>query len=282
MGQPVNISNSKEHPGNVTIIGSGSTNTAKVNSENSLFTTDMLLEAARGNVSGIKMYSIPGRKNALSSTVLDDITQIPSTTVVPTPGGIQLEAVSDGDDTSGGVGALTIDLHYLDTAGAEQVETITMNGVTPVNTVATDIDFVQWAHTKTVGSSGVADGNISIRNTAGTVTYEYIAAGGNQSLSAKYKIPTGKKGYIVGWHCSGITKRIDFRLRATVERFDRSLISDVFLFQDSVVLQDAASGWIPFEVPLQCAAGSIVKISGISDAAGGDAGAAFSIVVIDD
>jgi len=254
----------------------------RVNNEDALSTTDFLFEAARGSVQGVKMYSLPGRKNAISSTVLDDLTQIPGTTVVPEPGGIQLQLVSSSaSDTAAGTGIRTVDLHYLDSNGLEQVEEITLNGVAPVNTVATDIDYVQWVHAKTVGTGGVAAGNISVQSVGGATTYEYVTAGGNQSLSAKYKVPSDKTGFIVGWQASGITKNIDLRLRATVERFDRSLVPGVFLFQDILVLNDATSGWIPFMVPLKMPAGAVVKISAISSAAGGDAAGQFDIVLID-
>jgi len=255
----------------------------KVNDESALSVTSFLFEVARGNITGIKMFSIPGRKDGLSSAVLDDLTQIPATTVVPEPGGIQLQlSSSSANDTSAGTGVQTLDVHYLDTSGVEQQETIIMNGVTPVNTVATDIDFIQWIHTKTVGAGGVAAGNISAEDTGGAVVYEYLAAGGNQSLSAKYKVPTAKTGYVVGWQASGMTKRIDLRLRATVERFDRTIIPGVFLFQDVVVLNDTSSGWIPFMVPLKMPAGAIIKLSAISSAAGGDGGGQFDIMIVDD
>ena len=241
-----------------------------------------LLEVAKGNVAGHRLFVIPGRKNSVSATVLDDITQIPSTTVVPNPGGIQMEVVSSSaSDVSGGAGVDTVDLHYLDTSGVEQEETITMSGQTPVNTVATDIDKVQWMHTMTLDGATVAAGNISLRDTAGAVTYEYIAAGGNQSLSGRFHIPTAKKGYIVGWKCSAITKQIDFRLRATCERFDRSLLPGVFLFQDTEVLNNAPSGWIPIPFS-QVPATATIKISGISAASGGNAGASFTVLVVDD
>ena len=256
---------------------------AKVNNEAALSVTDFLFEAARGSIPGIKMFSIPGRKDSLSTSALDDLTQIPGTIVSPEPGGIQLEVVSSStSDTSAGTGIQTLDLHYLDTSGAEQTELITLDGTTPVNTVATDIDFVQWCHAKTVGTAGVAVGNISILDTTGTTTYEYISAGGNQSLSARYKVPTGKTGYVVGWQASGITKKIDLRLRATVERFDRSLIPGVFLFQDILVLNDTASGYIPFALPLKMPAGAVVKMSAVSAAAGGDAAGQFDIVLVED
>lgn len=255
----------------------------KVSDEDALSTTNFLFEVARGNVPGIKMYSVPGRKDGLSSAALDDLTQIPGTVVVPEPGGIQLRFTSSSAaDSSAGTGIQTADLHYLDTSGNEQEETVIMNGAGGINTVATNIDFVQWIHAKSVGSGGVAAGNISVTDTAGAITYEYLAAGGNQSLSAKYKVPNNKTGYVVGWQSSGITKKIDIRLRATVERFDRTLIPGVFLFQDVVVLNDTTSGWIPFMVPLKMPSGAVIKLSGISSAAGGDGAGQFDIMIVDD
>lgn len=261
----------------------GAETEVRTTKEGALSVSDFLFEVARGNISGMKMYSIPGRKNSISSTVLDDLTQIPGTTVVPVPGGIQLEAVSDNvNDTSAGTGARTLEVHYLDTSGEEQSETIVLDGTTPVDTVAEDIDYVQWMHTKTVGDNTVAAGNISLRDTSGVTTYEYIEAGGNQSLSARFMVPSGKTGYITGWQSSSVVKRVDIRLRATVERFDRTIVPGVFLFQDNVVLNDAVSGWLPFDVWLKVPAGGEVKISGISAAAGGDAGGKFNILLIDD
>lgn len=245
---------------------------------------DPWLEIARGNVPGQKVYSIPGRKDGVSQTLLDDITQVPGTTVIPDPGGIQMEVVStSANDTAGGTGANSIEVHYLDDSGIEQNETVPTGGLTPVNTVAINLDKIQWMHTKTVGSIAgkVAAGNISLRDTGGVTTYEYIAAGGNQSLSCRYHIPAGKTGFILGWIATAIEKQIDFRLRATVERFDRSLLPGIFLFQDSVVLQNAPSGWRPFLVPQEIPAGATIKGSGLSTAAGGNGSVSFDILLID-
>lgn len=247
--------------------------------------TDWLVEVARGRVEGAKVYVIVGRKDEISSTVLDDISQIPSTTVIPDPGGTQLEVVSSSGDDDGspvGSGIRTLDLHYLDTPGDEQEETITMNGVTAVTTVATDISDIQWMHAKTVGAGGVAAGNIALRTVGGAgIDYEYISAGGDQSLGCHYHVPNGKIGYLLGWHCTAITKQIDFRLRATVERFDRTLLPGVFLFQDVMVLNDGSSPWVDLRGQGPLPAGATIKVSGLSAAAGGNAGAMFKILLID-
>ncbi len=245
-----------------------------------MFTAQRARLLAPGNCT----RTIPGRKFGISNGALDDLTEIPGVLIAPEPGGIQLEVVStDAADGVGGTGIQTLELYYLDSNGVETEEVITMNGLTPVNTTALDIDFVQWIHSAVVGSGGVAAGNISVRNTAGDTTYEYLVAGGNQSLSGRYKVPAGHTGYVTGWQCSGFTQRIDLRLRATVERISRALLPGIFLFQDIIVLKDAASGWRPFFVPLRMPAGTVVKMSGLSAAnVDGDGAGSFDITVVPD
>lgn len=241
--------------------------------------TDFNAEIALGDVVGQKIFIIPGRKNSISNTVLDDLSQIPSTTAIPDPGGIQLELISSSaSDTSAGIGARTVHIQYLDTSGDEQDETVTMNGTTAVITTATDIDKIQWIHVVTVGSNTSTVGNISLQTVGSGTVYEYIVAGGNQSLSGRFTIPTGKTGILMGWHASGITKRIDVRLRATVDRFDRTSQS-AFNFQDVLVLDSETSPWIPLDQKIP--EGATIKISAISNAAGGDAGGMFKIKLID-
>ncbi len=244
-----------------------------------------LLEVAKGNIPGHKVFAIAGRKDNIDNSVLDDISQVPGTTIVPNPGGIQMEIVSSSpNDTAAGTGAQQVMIHYLDPDGIEQQEIVDTNGVTPVNTIAVDIDRIQWIHVNRLGAGAneTAQGNIDLRDTAGVTVFERIAAVGNQSLNAHYHVPANKTGFILGWQVSALSFAVDFRLRATVMRFDRALLAGIFLFQDAIVIDVGASGWIPFEVPLRCPAESEVKISGLSTAAGGDGGAQFSILLIDD
>lgn len=264
---------------------SGVLTDVKVNIEQALLSADFMFEVARGNIAGWKMYSIPGKKDSLSATVLDDLTEIPSTVIVPSPGGIQLEVISTNvNDAAAGTGAQSIEIHYLDTNNNEQSETVVTNGTTAVVTSAEDIDFVQWMHAKTLGgnANGVALGNISLQGVSGGTVYEYIAANGNQSLSGRYKVPAAKVGYVVGWIASGITKKIDIRLRATVERYDRALLPGIFLFQDTMVLNNAPGPYRPFKIPKKMPALAQIKMSAISIPTGGDGAGGFDIVIIDD
>ena len=153
---------------------------------------DFYLEIQRGNILGMKIYTIPGRSDGVSQTALEDITQIPGVTVLPRPGGIQLEIIStSANDDVGGSGVQSVDIHYLDPAGVEQEETCPTNGLVAQLTVKSDFADIQWMHTRAIGTvGGVAAGNISLRGVGGGTVFEYIKAGGNQSLTCRYVVPT--------------------------------------------------------------------------------------------
>ena len=128
-------------------------------------TTEFLIEVGKGNVPGHTCITVPGNKQAdVSISGFGDISEVPSVLVLPNPGGIQLEIVSDNaNDTSAGSGVQSVDIHYLDeTTGLGNSEIVILNGLTPVNTVDTNIGNIQWMHAQTVGSGGVPAGNISL------------------------------------------------------------------------------------------------------------------------
>lgn len=245
--------------------------------------TDFYLRIAKGEMSGFKNYNIFGYKQGISTTVLDDVSQIPATTVIPTPDGIQLRAVSSSanDIAVTGSGIRTLELYFLDTNYNMQSETITMNGLTPVNTVATNIQRVLWIHTYTAGAGGVAAGNISLTNIAGTVTYEYIVAGGNRSLSSHFTVPDGKTGFILGWQSSSVKQDMSIRLRATVHFHNRTLLlPGVFIFHNVMTLKDS-SLYDPMKPPLSFPAHCDIKVSALAGTANGDCEAGFSILLVD-
>lgn len=148
---------------------------------------------------------------------------------VPPTTPIQMRIVSSSandDGSPAGTGAQTVDIHYLDDTYTEQHERLTLNGVTPVNTVATNIIRVNDLHVMTAGSGGVAAGNISLQNIAGTVTYKYIPAGINQDRTSFYTVPAGKIFYLTTWRIgtgSGAgSHMVQFLLRATITKGTRN------------------------------------------------------------
>lgn len=221
-------------------------------------------------------------KRGISTSVLDDLTEIPSTTVIPYPNGIQLRAVSSSaNDSSSGTGVRTLMLEYLDSNYLYVEEIIVLNGVTPVNSVATNIQRITCLHSHTVGSAGTAVGNISLTNIAGSVTYDYITAGGNQSLTGHFTVPDDRIGFITGWQGTSTKQAVSLRLRATRDRCTGERLPGVFIFQDIVNLKDAASGQLCFASYLKCAPRTDIKLSAIStDASSADASASFSIILV--
>lgn len=245
---------------------------------------DLYLKIAKGEISEYDYYEIFGFRTNVPTGSLQDICQIPGISVIPYPNGIQCRIVSSSvNDAAAGTGIRTLEIAYLDTNYNMQVENITMNGTTPVNTVATNIQRIWWIHAITVGSDGVAAGNISLQNTAGTVTYEYIAAGENRSLTSHFTIPNNTTGYVLGWQASSVLAAGAIRLRATSHYHNRvlTLSPNVFIFHGSLVLNNS-SQYKPFMIPAKFPARTDIKISSIMAAATNYVSGGFEILLIAD
>lgn len=109
---------------------------------------------------------------------------------------------SDANDTSAGTGARTVQIYGLDGSFNEQTETVTLNGVTAVNTANTYIRLNE-AVVRTAGSGGVNAGTITIRQNVTTANvFGIIQIGNNNTLNCVYTIPAGKKAYLTSWGAS--------------------------------------------------------------------------------
>lgn len=221
------------------------------------------------NGKSAKLYHIMGSRSLgwSSTTVLGDVCEYLDTSqaLMNTPTSQQLYMVStSASDTAAGTGAQTVRVVYLNDAGMETVATYTLNGTTPV-AVMSDATFIQWMEVASVGSGEVSAGNITISSTNGAATvattFEYIKAGGNRSLSGRYKIPSDCIGHLVHWDSAAISTSMDTRIRATVFADDNSL-SSVYHFIDRVFLASGQNSAQQLEyrtVP----AGSVIKVSAV-------------------
>lgn len=98
-------------------------------------------------------------------------------------------------DTAAGSGARTLKItYYDDTLAGPFTETLTLNGVTPVNTVGTNICFIERMDVLTGGSFGGNIGILSLKAApaGGGVTLGTIAAGDNQTLWCHHYVAAGK------------------------------------------------------------------------------------------
>lgn len=200
---------------------------------------------------GKTLYSfnlMGARTSWVDTTSLQDIGEFLGGSVLffPEPTGAQsFEVVSSStSDTSAGTGTRTVHIHYLDNNWLPQNTTATLNGTTPVAVAAlTNCQAINWMHSATVGSGGVAAGNILLRIASAGATHEQITAGGNMSLSARYTVPDGFYGVIHTGRSVGLgtAHTLNSMLRATCERDTRDLISGVYLFQDKLFTNDVAT-----------------------------------------
>lgn len=245
---------------------------------------DFYLRIAKGEIAGFDYYEVFGLRINTPTGSLQDVCQIPGgISTIPYPNGIQCRIVSSSvNDAAAGTGVRTVEIAYLDTNYDMQIEDIIMNGTTAVNTVATNIQRIWWIHTLTAGSGGVAAGNISLQNTTGTVTYEYISANGNRSLTSHFTVPDDKTGYIFGWTASSILAGASMRIRSTSHYHNRTLALSpgIFIFHGHTVLNNA-SIYIPFRIPQKFPARTDIKISALMDGATNYVSGGFEILLID-
>lgn len=236
------------------------------------------------------MYAIGERTSVQIVAQGSDVWHGTDTSVtIPPSGGEQMQLVcANASDTSDGTGIREVEIHYLDSAGVQQSETLATSGTTVVDTIATDMRFIQDIHASKVGSNGVAVGDIHIqsKNIGGNPRYNMILAGGNMSLTINKMIPAGKTLYITHWDASAGGKQpVTIRLRSTDhhgELFGGNGSEPVFLFKDTVNLENSSfvRRWVEeewFPIPEF----SIVKISIWTSQAGADVAAGWTGVLID-
>lgn len=103
-------------------------------------------------------------------------------------------------DAAAGTGARTVQITYYDQTGAGPfAETVTLNGMTAVNTVATNICFIEHLEVLTAGTARANQGIITLHTAiAGVGVLGTIAAGNNQTFWAHHYVALGKTANITG------------------------------------------------------------------------------------
>ena len=110
-------------------------------------------------------------------------------------------ASASANDTSAGTGARTVKITYLDQNGlGPYTETLTLNGTTGVNTVATNICYIEQIEVLTAGSGGNNAGILTLYSAInkGGVVIGTINATDNQTFWCHHYVPSGKICNITG------------------------------------------------------------------------------------
>lgn len=185
----------------------GIVNTTPVNDTdlvNKKYVDDMVkdynLEVIEGNVEGHSMVSINGHNDTATTTrvtVSPQLTtaDIDQSVIHATPATVKVASTSDADNGSTTTGLLTLLLVGLDTAGAAQSETITLDGQTEITSTKT-YSAIQGFRGLTWGSGNTSAGHIYVGS--GTFVSGVPAvimfsaeAAHNKGLTSYYTVPAG-------------------------------------------------------------------------------------------
>jgi len=220
---------------------------------------DYTLEVRRGNVPGHSMVGIRGHNEALGTTrvtvaptlVSNDLDQ---SAIDTTPAVVSVASTDANDIDTTGTGLRSLTLYGLDASGAEQNETILMNGQTAVVSSNTYSAITGWEQL-TTGSGNENAGTIWVGTgtfTAGVPAVRLFsgAIGHNNGLSAYYVVPAANKFYpqlIIG-NVATASKDVEFFLEYSndgstwIVQGVFGLVSGATIVSELIALEAAIAG----------------------------------------
>ena len=181
---------------------------------------------------------------------------------------VKAYAGNDATSALAGPGIHQVTIFYLDASFVEHTETVTLNGLNAVNTVATDIFRVNWFRAASIGATGAAVGNVTLKNTGATVTYSQVSAGYNRARNSTYTVADGKTLYVTSFSMGvyGATKGVRLTCRSDYDSV-AGANKDYFIPFAEIAMTNGAFHR-PFEIPTKMPQHTRLKVSGVADAAG--------------
>lgn len=242
------------------------------------------LQLTQSQIDGLQTFYVLGHNLAIDNANLQDLTTfgedfITQPTTLTTMG-VQSDSV---EDDSAGTGARKVQIAGLDANWAVKTQTVTLNGTTEVllDDSAAAIEFLKVTQMHVIdpaptNAQHTAVGTITLEAAGGGIVYGNIEAGGNMELACRGTVPDGFTGYVTGWNASAGKvpaqgDEIAFLLRGTVNPTDRTLMTNVFIFQDVMHLAANANYSFldpPLEFPSRCEIKVSAQLNGNSTAIG--------------
>ena len=184
---------------------------------------------------------------------------------LPTTAAVAAVSSTSADDTSAGTGAQTVTVMGLDENYLEVSETVSMNGLTPVNTTQTFIR-VNSAYVATAGSGGTNAGEIDVD--VGGDEQQHIAVGIGEAAGTGYCVPANKK-LIVTLYTAGVGRlggSADCSVKGEIRLFGTGswrAISNIYLYT-----QIHSNGWGATALPPKTDIRQTIYSSGTTQAYG--------------
>jgi hypothetical protein len=198
------------------IVGADSTGTE----------TNFLTIASNGGITINPPISGSGIVNgAVFTTNVETISILKTAYTEQTSNAQRSIASSSANDASAGTGARTVTLTYLTSTGdGPYTETITLNGVSYVNTSNSDICFIESIVVVTAGSGGSNAGTLTLKAAAAGAgaTIATVTIGDNRTYWTQHYVPLGKTCYITDFHAAASLNAASAGALVWIEKFPLS------------------------------------------------------------
>lgn len=201
----------------------------------------------------------------MTTTATADVVVRKTTYTEPASNAQRSVASSSASDTAAGTGARTIRItYYTATFTGPFTETITLNGTANVNTVATNICYIERIDVLTVGSNGSNVGTITLfgATAGGGGTVGTIAVGDNETFWTHHYVATGKTCYITGLSGNNTNSSNNTRLSIRAKDLSVAAAPDVVVSDTWVVGGGIAQTQRAYGTPVRVVGPARVSVFG--------------------
>ena len=241
---------------------------------------DWSIDLSAGNIDGVGYIEKFGRNDTMSANI-ETIWDGGGIYTYLTSASAVYVTSSDGDDNPTGTGARTVEVQGLDETYALVTEDVN------VDDGASTATFIRVfrVRTKTTGSSGQAEGIISVRSASGgggtlLAQIQRVGIGGGSSLGqtfmALYTVPAGKTAYLTQWIVGAGGQNADTTALLVARTF-----GDGGFNSKDIIISAGQQFAKDYKIPLQFTEKTDIEVRGFTSSAGNDCSSTFNLILID-
>ena len=241
---------------------------------------DYSINISAGQQDGVGYIEKFGRNNTMSGNIETIWDGSNIYTYLTSASSVHITS-SDGNDTTAGTGARTVEVQGLDQDYNLATETIN------VDDSASQTTFIRVfrAIVKETGSGGQAAGVISIRSAAsggGTLLAQIqkVGTGGGASLGqtfmAIYTVPAGKTAYLTQWTVGAGGQNADTTCFFAARPFDDGAFNS-----KDIIISAGQQFSKNYKIPLQFTEKTDLEVRGFTSSSGNDCSSSFNLLLYD-